>query len=194
MAGRNAKPISLHMAGGNPSHLTKGEIEHRKNAEIKTGDNKLKCPEFVKNNLIAYKKWKEILKVYKDADFVSSGDIGLLARYCMSFSEYENLLCIRNNISTIKFTPDEELEVDEVFDEKFTGRRKQQLFNKINYILSTDGVYAIETAINKKMDMLIKMEDRLFLNPLAKVKNVPKAPEENSKENKFSKFQKGGSG
>jgi len=32
----------------------------------------------------------------------------------------------------------------------------------------------IETAINKKMDMLIKMQDRLFLNPLAKVKNVPK--------------------
>jgi len=25
------------------------------------------------------------------------------------------------------------------------------------------------------MDMLIKMEDRLFLNPLAKVKNIPKA-------------------
>jgi hypothetical protein len=27
------------------------------------------------------------------------------------------------------------------------------------------------------MDMLIKMEDRLFLNPLSKVKNIPKKEE-----------------
>ena len=46
--------------------------------------------------------------------------------------------------------------------------------NKINYIVSVDGVLKIDSAINKKMDMLIKMEDRLFLNPLSKVKNVPK--------------------
>lgn len=31
MAGRPAKPIDLHIVSGNPSHLTKAEIEHRKN-------------------------------------------------------------------------------------------------------------------------------------------------------------------
>ena len=30
MAGRPAKPIDLHIVSGNPSHLTKAEIEHRK--------------------------------------------------------------------------------------------------------------------------------------------------------------------
>jgi hypothetical protein len=32
----------------------------------------------------------------------------------------------------------------------------------------------LETDINKKLDALTKMEDRLFLNPLAKIRNVPK--------------------
>jgi hypothetical protein len=41
-------------------------------------------------------------------------------------------------------------------------------------LFSINAILTIETAINKKMDMLIKMEDRLFLNPLAKIKNVPK--------------------
>lgn len=191
--GRNAQPIDLLVANGK-KHLTKAEIDFRKKSEIKIGDNKLKCPDFVKNDLIAYKKWKEILKVYKDIDFVSSGDIGLLARYCMSFSEYENLLTIRKNIGSLTFDPEDELDTDEVLSEVMTERRKQQLFKKINYILSTDGLLTMETAINRKMDMLIKMEDRLFLNPLAKIKNVPKAPEENPKENKFGKFQKGGTG
>lgn len=36
----------------------------------------------------------------------------------------------------------------------------------------------LESAINKKMDLLIKMEDRSFLNPLAKVKNIPKKEQE----------------
>lgn len=188
MAGRNAKPIELHIAGGNPSHLTKAEIKHREKSEIKIGDSNLRCPSFVRKDPVAYKKWREVTKLYKGVDFVSSGDVGLLGRYCQSFSEYENLLEIRRNLSDIEL--DEEL-ADEAFDECCSERQKQQLFKKINYILSTDGLLTIEAAINKKMDMLIKMEDRLFLNPLAKIKNVPMKPEETPKENKFARFQKG---
>lgn len=191
MAGRNAKPISLHMAGGNPSHLTKAEIKFREKSEIRIGDDKLKCPDFVRKDPIANKKWKEVIKIYKDVDFVSSGDVGLLARYCMSFSEYQNLLSIRNNLAILDFESEEIEEANDAFDEKLTERQKQNLFRKIDYIISTDGLLTVETAINKKMDMLIKMEDRLFLNPLAKIKNIPKQPEEEPKVNKFSKFQKG---
>lgn len=191
MAGRNAKPISLHMAGGNPSHLTKAEIARREKSEIKIGDNKLRCPDFVKKDPIANKKWREVIKIYKDVDFVSSGDVGLLARYCMSFGEYQNLLSIRNNLAMLDFAAEELEEARDAFDAELTERQKQKLFNKIDYIISADGLLTIETAINKKMDMLIKMEDRLFLNPLAKIKNIPKQPGEDTKINKFSKFQKG---
>lgn len=186
--GRNAQPIDLLQANGK-KHLTKAEIEQRKNNEIKIGGSKLICPSFIKNDVEAYKKWKEITKIYKDIDFVSSGDVGVLARYCMTFSEYQNLLKIRSTMSVLDLDTDEEVTTAEILAEEYSIRKVNKLINKINYILSTDGLLSIETAINKKMDMLIKMEDRLFLNPLAKVKNVPKATkDDDTPQSKWSKY------
>ena len=144
---RRAKPIALHLAQGNPNHLTKAEIEHRKKSEIKIGDSKLTPPEFIKNDLIAYAKWKEIVKIFKNFDFVSSGDVGLIARYCKTYAEYL-----------------EAIERKKIFEN--------------NAEISLDDLIKLDSLINKKMDLLTKMEDRLFLNPLAKIKNVPKKEEE----------------
>jgi phage terminase small subunit len=172
--GRNAKPISILKQTGK-KHLTKAEIKQREESEIKFGDNKLTCPEFVKNDIVAYAKWVEVTTLYKGADFVSSGDVGHLARYCKSFSEYQSLLECRSKIEAMDpFDTEESLMAKEVLKERFGTIAATKLCQKVEYILSVGGLIAIETAINKKMDMLIKMEDRLFLNPLAKVKNVPK--------------------
>ena len=176
MAGRNAKPISLHIAGGNPSHLTKAEIEKRKSSQIKLGTSKLTCPNYVKNNVNAYSKWKEMIKLYKDIDFVSSGDIGLLSRYCMTFSEYIKLCDTRNKIESLQINWAD-----------YEGMLPEEFEDGIKELLRYNIDLQLDSAINKKMDMLIKMEDRLFLNPLAKVKNIPKAPEEKPA-NKFNKF------
>ena len=186
--GRNAQPVELLMAKGK-KHLTKAVVEERKSNEIKVGNNKLMCPSYVKNNAIAYKKWKEIIKIYKDIDFVSSGDVGLLSRYCMTFSEYENLLKIRETMNVLEFDYEEVEDTTEILSEEFTARKINNLIKKINYLLSTDGLLSLETAINKKMDMLIKMEDRLFLTPLSKVKNVPKQVKvEEQPEGRWTKF------
>lgn len=185
--GRNAQPIELLMAKGK-KHLTKAEIEERKNSEIKVGSSKLTCPSYVKNDSIAYKKWKEIIKIYKDIDFVSSSDVGLLSRYCMTFSEYENLIKIRKNINILDFNAEDEEEAYKALEE-VPEYRVKYILKKIEYILSSDGLLTLESAINKKMDMLIKMEDRLFLNPLAKVKNVPKqVKSEEQPESRWTKF------
>ena len=166
--GRNAQPVDILKAKGK-KHLTKAEIETREEAEIKLGDKELLCPGYVKNDVAAFSKWREIKHIYKDVDFVSSGDVGLLGRYCMTFSEYLKLLERMKRISNIHNNSDD-LE-DYVNDsEEFDYRVKKQLMD----IISTDGILRIETAINKKQDLLLKMEDRLFLNPLSKVKNVPK--------------------
>jgi phage terminase small subunit len=167
--GRNAQPIEILKAKGK-KHLAKAEIEHRQNSEIKLGDNKLKCPDFIKNDVEAFKKWKEVTKIYKDVDFISSGDVGLLARYCMTFSEYLKLIEVRRKL--------ENIDVDWEQYEKFLPLDLRQ---GISRLLKLEPSIQIETSINKKMDILIKMEDRLFLNPLAKVKNVPKKePEKQS--------------
>ena len=169
MGGRNGQPTSLILAKGRSHHLTKAVIEQRKAAEIKTGTQSLKCPDYVKNDVNAFKRWKEIIKIYKDVDFVSSGDIGMLARYCMTHAEYMELLKRKKRINSISEDPDE---VEDYIqgEERFDSRVQKQLLDMI----STNAILRIETAINKKMDLLIKMEDRSFLNPLAKVKNIPK--------------------
>ena len=163
MGGRNGQPVSLILANGRSHHLTKEVIEQRKAAQIKTGTKSLKCPDYVRNDVNAFKRWKEIIKIYKDVDFVSSGDVGMLARYCMTHSEYLRLLDSRKHL--------EALEADwsqygDILPEDFSYR--------IDQILKLNPLLQLETAINKKMDLLIKMEDRSFLNPLAKVKNIPK--------------------
>lgn len=185
--GRNAQPIEILQANGK-KHLTKAEIQQRKDNEIKLGDKKLTCPDFVKSDVEAYKKWKEILKIYKDFDFVSSGDVGLLARYCKTFSEYKELLKAYQRVSEIHYDC---LELDDYldeFDEEGKARFGYKIKKQLRDLFSISGILTIETAINKKMDMLIKMEDRLFLNPLAKVKNVPKQVKEEEPSSKWGKF------
>jgi phage terminase small subunit len=173
MAGRHAKPISLHLQNGNKRHLTKAEIEHRQNSEVRLGTKKMKCPDFVKNDVDAFKKWKELIKLYEDVEFVSSGDIGMLARYCITHSQYLRLLERLKRIKDIAQEPDD-IE-DYIYDsEEFDARIRRQLMDMV----STDGVLRIEKAVNQKLDILIKMEDRLFLNPVAKVKNIPKKESE----------------
>jgi len=149
--GRNAQPIAILKQAGR-KHLTKAEIEAREAAEIKLGVadlKKIKPPIFVKNDAVAYKYWKQHMKEFEEAakegiEILSTADVGALAMYCKTYSEYESLIKKRD----IAEADSESLEISEILK--------------------------LETAINKKMDMLLKMQDRLFLNPLARVKNVPK--------------------
>ena len=182
--GRNAKPIDLIMADGNKRHLTKAEIEHRKNTEIRFGNDKLVCPKHIKNDKIAYAKWKELIRLYKDFDFVASGDVGMLGRYCMAYSEYMDLLERRTMVCQLmpKVDDDEnEIIKDQLDAGNVHPKRIQKMIEKYEYILSIGGIISLDKAINAKMDALVKMEDRLFLNPLAKIKNVPKKPPEEEK-------------
>lgn len=182
MAGRRAMPVDILVATGK-KHLTKKEIAERKKAEIKFGDKNFRCPGYVVKNKEAYKKWQELKKLYKDVDFISSSDMGLLARYCVTYSEYLKLCEKREMLEDIQIDVDEIEEYINDSDE-FDFRIKKALLD----ITSLKGLENINTAINKKMEMLIKMEDRLFLNPLAKIKNVPTPRKEEKVESKFSKF------
>ncbi len=184
MAGRPAKPIELHIAGGNARHLTKEEIEDRKNSEIKFGEQKFICPVYVSSNYQAKRKWNECIALYQDVEFVASGDAGLLARYCVTYSEYLDLIKRRKSIDKISKNCDDV--EDYIDDAEFNYRIRQKLLD----MCSTAAVLNLDTAINKKMEMLIKMEDRLFLNPLAKVKNVPKKQKEEPA-SKWDKFKSG---
>lgn len=169
MGGRPAKPIELLVSEGR-KHLTKEEIDRRKNNEIRFGGKKLRCPDFVRNDPEALRKWKEVTSLYKDFDFVGSGDSGMLARYCKVHSEYVDMLDAYQRIKKIVYDDCFEDALSELDLELKTQKQLKELIG-LNAIFST------ESAINKKVDLLIKMEDRLFLNPAAKLKNIPKKPD-----------------
>lgn len=171
----NAIPVELQLVKGNPNRLTKKEIEERQKNEIHLGHAGFTCPQFVKSDPIAFKKWKECVGLYKTFVFVTSADSGHLARYCKTFSEYIDLLERRKNCADAEpFTSDEEKAALNEFEEFTNERGAKKLWAKIEYMISTDGIIAIDKAINQKMGQLTAMEDRLFLNPLSKIKNVAK--------------------
>ena len=204
MAGRHAKPIGLHIADGNPGRLTKEEIRRRQETEVKLGAEelaKVKAPPMVTKDKIAKRHWSGLMKDYKAAaangvELLTSADIGVLAMYCRTYAEYEYLLDARQKVQEIEIDSDvfrkyfnHILEMADVSDSDpaVFGLRAQQ---HLSQLATIDGVLKIETAINKKMDSLLKMQDRLFLNPLARVKNVPKSPAKPKDEptSKFGKF------
>lgn len=190
MPGRNAKPIGLHLAQGNPNRLTKEQIQQRQESEVKLGVTdfaKLRAPAYVRKDKQAASYWRQLIKEYKSAaeqgvELLTSSDVGLLARYCKTASEYERLLEAYQRIDHIAEDTDNLYEYILEQDE-YVMKAMAQLAQ----LASIDGILKIETAINKKMDQLVKMEDRLFLNPLAKVKNVPK-PKQETKPSKMAQF------
>lgn len=192
MPGRNAKSIGLHLAEGNPNRLTKAEIAARQEGEVKLGKHeleKLKKPSFVAKDKAAAKLWNELVKEYKaaaqqGAELLASSDVGMLAMYCKTYSEYERLLAAYQRVDRIAENTDALYEYILKQPDEFAMKAMTQIAE----LASIDGILKIETAINKKMDMLLKMQDRLFLNPLAKVKNVPKPAKETAKKSAMASF------
>lgn len=182
--GRNAKPTALHIAQGNPNNLTKDQIKQRQESEVKLGVKdfvKLKKPSFVARDKMANAQWNQLVKEYKTAaeqgvELLTSSDVGTLALYCKTYAEYENLLKAYQRIDSIA-ADCEPIYKYILEQDDYAMKAMAQLAS----LASIDGILKIETAINKKMDMLLKMQDRLFLNPLAKVKNVPKPKKEEKK-------------
>jgi phage terminase small subunit len=133
----------------------------------------------VLKNDVALDKWAEISALYDGFDFVSAGDSGLIARYCMTYSEYLDLIKAFQRVKEVHYDCDE---LDEAINSSYIVEETEQskrvfgakVMKQLRDLFSINAILTIETAINQKMKMLIAMEDRLFLNPLAKVKNIPK--------------------
>jgi phage terminase small subunit len=173
---RNAKPASVLRFEGK-SHKTKAELAEREAAEIKIGDKVFMPPAYITGDFIAMEKWSECAGIFKDFDLVSSSDVGHLARYCKMYSEYRDLLIRRAAIAHIEVDYDEGSSIEMALQTEMSKKKASKLLKKIEFIISTSGVLEMDSAINKKADQLTKMEDRLFLNPQAKIKTQGKKKE-----------------
>lgn len=151
--GRPAKSVKLHLANGNQRHLSNKEIEDRKELETKVGSGtKIYRPsENVMKNFYALNMFKKMKKLFKNMSMIEGLDENIINRYCSMTAEadaMEKLLVKMND------------DVDNC--EEYTDRL--QLYKAIS------GTVA---GLNKTRQMLLSIEDRLLMNPTARIKNVP---------------------
>jgi len=165
--GRRAQPIQIIKAKGKSHHISKAESDRRKKSEIKIDDKKLRIPDYVKNDVAAYSKWKELVSIYKNIDLVNAFDSGGVARYCKHYAEYLKLLEQKEFVENFEVNWDNYCMQVTAFVE-----------DGVNKFLRMDPIMKLDSLINKKSDILTKLEDRLFLNPVSRLRNVAKKEKE----------------
>lgn len=171
MAGRPGKPIDLLVLEGN-KHLTKDEIAARREQEkgLRSSISKFKPSKKVMQNEIALRTFKKLKKLYKSIEYVEGLDENVINRYCLMTSEAETLETLLSKMNN---------DLDECKD--YNGR-----INLYKTIASA------EITVNRIRDMLLKIEDRLFLNPTSRVKNIPRPKKDKKPTSKWDKFKSGG--
>jgi phage terminase small subunit len=157
MAGRHAKPIELLLQEGK-KHLAKDEIAERKAKEnsLKSHIAKYRPSNSVMQSPAAILMFKKLKKLYKDIEYVEALDENIINRYCLLIAQAEDI--------------------------EFRTTRLNQLVNESENIEKTIEYYKLiagfEITLYKINDMILKLEDRLFLNPVSRIKNVPKKPKQ----------------
>ncbi|WP_163526624.1 P27 family phage terminase small subunit [Halobacillus ihumii] len=173
MAGRSSKPVQLVKMEGK-SHRTKKELDHREKVEqsLYTGI-KFKESPVVKSDPVAHKEFLRLKKLYKHIEYIDGLDERIINRYCNMVSQE---LSYSKQIDSLT----EKLEDVESIEEEIG-------------IYKT--IHNSTTKLNQIRDMLLKIEDRLFLNPTARVKAIPKSPpEDDSKKSPMAQFMNKRSG
>lgn len=166
MAGRPSKPVELILLEGK-THLTKKQIAERKaKEESLKSDSPYQPNKKVKNNPVALETFLKLQKLYKKIDYVDGLDENIINRYCLLTAEVDAMEQLLQRM---------ESDIDKC----------QSSGEMVTMYKSISGM---EGNLNRSRDMLLKMEDRLFLNPTARVKNVPKKQEEPVKTENDRKF------
>lgn len=88
MAGRKAKPISVHLAEGNKANLTKEEIRKRQEAEeaLRPATDKIERPAWL--DPLARKTWDALVQELMVLDLITNVDVYSLAIACDAYSNY----------------------------------------------------------------------------------------------------------
>ncbi len=165
--GRPGKPIDVLTLDGK-KHLVKSEIEQRRANEklMHSGVKNYIPSNQVLNNPDALLMFKKLKKLYKNISYVDGLDENIINRYCLIHSE---TIINENILNILSASINESLDVD-------------------NLIKVSSQISNVTNSIYKLREMLLKIEDRLLLNPTARIKNVPKKIENDKSANKFDKF------
>jgi phage terminase small subunit len=171
---RPSKPVQLLKLEGK-SHRTNKELEYREKVEESLYSGETFKESFaVKSDPIAHKEFIRLTRLYSKIQYIDGLDEQIINRYCMLISQEDNfqkLICK---------TSEKIIDCDN-FEQRL------ELYKFINNVT---------TKLNQTRDALLKLEDRLFLNPTSRVRAIPKTPPEEKKKSKMEEFlsRRGGQG
>ncbi|MEG2289928.1 MAG: hypothetical protein RSA29_02670 [Clostridium sp.] len=168
---RNARPVELIQADGRSHHLTKAEIKRRKSAEINISNKTFKASDYVMQDQRALKEFKKLKKLYKEIDFIAALDEHIINQYCLSVSELDDLIMAMN-----------------------IAREKMKSLDPLEKEKGLELFMTVDVELRMKRQEILRLSDRLYLNPVARTKNIPKKQENDTPKNKFNKFVGGASG
>lgn len=167
MAGRPSKPVQLIKMEGNKDRRTKAELEHREKMEksLRTNTNFREDPA-TKSDPVAHKEFLRLRKLFKQIEFVEGLDQATINRYCQLKGQEQFLHDLYNEL-----------------------KEKMESYKQISKKLSIyDDMKDVITKQNQVRSNLLKLEDRLFLNPVARMRSIPKQPEDKKKDSPMKKF------
>jgi len=167
MAGRPSKPVQLIKLEGNKDHRTKAELEHREKAEksLYTGTTFKESPA-VKADPVAHREFLRLKKLYKSIQYVDGLDEQIINRYCMLISQEQALAKMMERMRQ---------DIGEVEDVQ-------------DRLRIYESIAGVTDKTMKTREMLLKIEDRLFLNPTGRIKSIPKQPAEEPKQSAMAQF------
>lgn len=163
---RPSKPTELLLLEGK-SHRTKAELEYRERGEmaLQTG-KKISETAQVKADKIAHAEFLRLKRLYSEIDFVDALDQQVINRYCMEVSNNASMQKIISRLSD---------DLEEAEDVEMRVKIYEQI-NRTNI------------ALHKSKELLLKYDDRLFLNPASRIRAVPKTPPPEEKKTGMAAF------
>ncbi|GAE27017.1 hypothetical protein JCM9140_3128 [Halalkalibacter wakoensis JCM 9140] len=169
MAGRPSKPVQLIKLEGNKDRRTKAELDHREKMEksLQTGTT-IKEEPATKADPVAHKEFLRLKKLYKEIEFVEGLDQATVNRYCQLKGQEH-------------FLQDLYVELKTMMESEEKIGKKLSVYEDLKEVI---------TKQNQVRDKMLKLEDRLFLNPVSRMRAIPKKPEGDKEESPMAKFLK----
>lgn len=152
MKGNKPTPEYMYESKNDRSGKTKKDIKILKDHTVIIGEKHYHAPKGIQENPIAKAKWLEIMHLYEKStiDITTNADVGLLERYCHTYCEYKELLATK--VAVKNRFPEEPIEAMKVMD-----------------------ALKLDSKLNQKNSILMKMDEQLFLTPLSKCRAVPRS-------------------
>lgn len=163
--GNQKQPIELIIAKGK-KHLTKAEIEERRETEVKVNFTDVKPPEYLTDE--QKQEFIRISKILLDVGIISELDEDCLAHYLIANTNYIEY--------TIKLR---------FLNEKLLKARKAEMKRQIELEIDKYLIYQ-----DRALKQCRACANDLGLSISSRCKLVMPPPQEPPKENKFNKFRK----